>query len=217
MIQIFTSRFGIIFGADSVATVSFLYKWGFIPRELSTGISYVDMRTGMGRVNIESIVPTSMTLITSTFLHGGGTHFLGNMLFLWVFGDNVEHRLGTVRYLLLYICTGIVAGLTHYLMNPNSGTVLVGASGAISGIMGAYILLFPSNRVRVLFMVVLITVMEIRALYVLGLWFLWQALQGLLHLGMSSSTQIAFMAHVGGFISGMILVSLCTTVLFNRR
>ena len=215
--QIFFSRLGIILGTDNAGSISFLYKWGFIPRELSTGISYINLNTALGTINIESTVPTSLTIVTSMFLHGGATHFLGNMLFLWVFGDNVEHRLGVIKYLCLYFTTGVSAGLTHYLIDPTSGTVLVGASGAISGVMGAYILLFPSNRVRVLFMVVLITVAEIRALYVLGLWFLWQAVQALLQIGMSSTVQVAFMAHVGGFLAGMLFVCIFTNVLLQRR
>ena len=217
LMQIFFSRLGIILGTDNAGSISFLYKWGFIPRELSTGISYINLNTALGSINIESTVPTSLTIVTSMFLHGGATHFLGNMLFLWVFGDNVEHRLGVIKYLCLYFTTGVSAGLTHYLIDPTSGTVLVGASVAISGVMGAYILLFPSNRVRVLFMVVLITVAEIRALYVLGLWFLWQAVQALLQIGMSSTVQVAFMAHVGGFLAGMLFVCIFTNVLLQRR
>lgn len=217
LIQVISSKFGILFGTDNLETISFLYKWGFIPRELSEGIQYSDFRTPSGNIDIESPIPTFMTLITSMFLHGGGTHFVGNILFLWVFGDNVEHRLGISRYLGLYFVTGIAASFAHYWTDTGSGTVLVGASGAISGVMGAYILIFPTNRVRVLFMFVFITVVEVRALYILGLWFLWQAFQGLVHIGVSSTIEVAFMAHVGGFVGGLIYASIFTTVLTNRR
>ena len=217
LIQIAVSRFGIVFGSDTTQSIGFLYRWGFIPRELATGVAYLNLTTPTGSINIESYVPTWLTMVTSMFLHGGATHFLGNMLFLWVFGDNVEHRLGIFRYLALYFITGVAAAITHYLMDPTSGTVLVGASGAISGVMGAYVLLFPHNKVRVLFMMVLITIAEIRAIYVLGLWFLWQAVQALLQLGVSTNVQVAFMAHVGGFLAGMLFVGIFTNVLLQRR
>lgn len=142
--------------------------------------------------------------LTSMFLHSGVLHLLGNMLFLWVFGDNVEDYLGHFKYLLFYLICGVGAGLAHTLINLISTVPALGASGAISGVMGAYLVLYPRSRVLTLVFIFLIPV---PAIIVLGWWFVFQFLGGLDSLGMRSSGGVAWWAHVGGFLLGMVLVS----------
>ncbi len=149
-------------------------------------------------------IPTVATLVTSMFLHGGWGHLLGNLLYLWVFGDNVEDRLGRVPFLVLYLLAGAAAAGAQILANPDAVTPMIGASGAISGVLGAYIVMFPRNQVRVLIFVFVVTV---PAFFVIGLWI---ALQLFSSYGMivnpaaATSTGVAYMAHVGGFAAGAI-------------
>ncbi|MBC7287871.1 MAG: rhomboid family intramembrane serine protease [Armatimonadetes bacterium] len=148
-------------------------------------------------------------LLLSMFMHGGVLHLAGNMLFLWVFGDNVEERLGRVRYLIFYLLCGLVATLTHSLMSGFSSTPIVGASGAIAGVLGGYWVLFKGARVRALIpLFVVWTVMEVPAVVFLGLWFLFQLFLGLGSLGSTGQAGVAFWAHVGGFLAGVLLVRL---------
>ena len=152
-----------------------------------------------GRAAFESAF---LPLFTSMFLHAGFFHLLGNMLFLWVFGDNVEDFFGHFRYLLFYLVCGIGAGLLHALFNLPSSVPAMGASGAISGVMGAYILLFPRARILTL---VFVFLLPIPAVVVLGSWFLMQFLAGINALGTSASGGVAWWAHIGGFVLGMLL------------
>jgi len=157
-------------------------------------------------------VPPAMTLFTSMFLHGGIMHLLGNMLYLWIFGNNIEEAMGRVRFLLFYLLTGIVASLVHVMSNPDSIVPTIGASGAISGVLGAYILLYPRARVLTLvFLGFFIRLMYIPAGLVLGIWFALQLLSGSMA-GQGSGGGVAFWAHVGGFVAGMLLVGF-----FKRR
>ena len=133
------------------------------------------------------------SLLVATFLHAGLLHLLGNLLFLWVFGNNVEDRLGHVLFALFYLAGGVVASLAHVVVNPSSTVPLVGASGAIAAVMGAYLVWFPNARVRTL---VFIFVMDLRAVWVLGIWFLFQFFT-------DPNDGVAWMAHVGGFLFGM--------------
>jgi membrane associated rhomboid family serine protease len=144
-------------------------------------------------------------MLTCMFIHGSLMHFIGNMLFLWVFGDNIEATFGHVKYLLFYIVAGVLATLSHYAIDPSSQTPLVGASGAISGVMGAYLLLYPRNRIRTLLIYILITVIELRAVWLLVIWFALQAVQGVLSIGVSHDVSTAFFAHIGGFVVGAIV------------
>lgn len=141
-------------------------------------------------------------LVTSMFLHSGFAHILGNMLFLWIFGDNVEARFGHLGYLLFYFVCGIGAGLTHVIFNLNSHLPAVGASGAISGVMGAYIVLEPHNRIWTL---IFIFVVRVPAVVVLGLWFAAQFLSGLSTLGTTVNGGVAVWAHIGGFLIGFVI------------
>ena len=146
-------------------------------------------------------------LVTSMFLHGGWGHFLGNMWMLWIFGDNVEDRLGPVRYLVFYFITGIAAGVTHWLTNPDSIIPTVGASGAISGVLGAYLVLFPQARIIAVLPILFFPYFfAVPAVVFLGVWFLTQLLSGsLAGLGPGDLRGVAWWAHVGGFIAGAVL------------
>jgi rhomboid family protein len=152
-------------------------------------------------------IPVFFTLLTSMFLHGGIAHLFGNMLYLGIFGDNVEDALGHFRYLVFYLLCGLLSGLAHvfttFILGQNLLIPSLGASGAISGILGAYILLFPHKGVHIWFFFFIIT---IPAIFVVGLWFLFQVLNGLGTLGGEEAGGVAYAAHIGGFIFGLLLV-----------
>jgi membrane associated rhomboid family serine protease len=153
------------------------------------------------------VVPAAFdwaSAITSMFLHGGWMHFLGNMLYLWIFGDNVEDRLGHGWYLLFYLACGVAAALGQAATQPYSLVPMIGASGAIAGVMGAYFVLYPHSRVLTgVFIVFFFDVIEIPAIFFLGIWFLMQFFSGVGSLGSeAASGGVAFWAHVGGFIAG---------------
>jgi len=141
-------------------------------------------------------------LFTSMFLHGGLMHLLGNMLFLYIFGDNIEDSFGHLPYLVFYLFCGIGSGLVHVLFNLNSSLPAIGASGAISGVMGAYAVLFPRAKVLMLFIIFLIPV---PAVLVLGYWFVLQFLAGIGQLGAAATGGVAFWAHIGGFLMGLLV------------
>ena len=203
--EIGVGGFGFLLGGDSPGTgISvFFHKFGFIPAELTNGEPYRLLRTGgAGGIDIASPIPTWATMLTAMFIHGGLMHFIGNMLFLWVFGDNIEDTFGHIKYLAFYLAAGALATLSHYAIEPASPTPLVGASGAISGVMGAYLLLYPRNRIRTLVIYILITVIELRAVWLLLIWIGLQTVQGLLSIGVSEQVSTAFFAHIGGFVVG---------------
>ena len=144
------------------------------------------------------------TIFTSMFMHGGLMHIIGNMWFLYIFGDNVESILGHVRFLLFYLFCGIGAAVAQFLIQPDSTTPMVGASGAIAGVLGAYMIKFPKARVHVLAVIfIFITTIVVPAQLVLGLWFLMQLSGGLGSLGFDTTGGIAWFAHIGGFIVGI--------------
>jgi len=146
-----------------------------------------------------------LPLLTSMFLHSGILHIAGNMLFLWIFGDNVEDFYGHFTYLFFYLVCGIGSGLLHVLFNLNSTVPALGASGAISGVMGAYLLLYPRARILTL---VFIFLVPIPAVIILGYWFILQFLSGVSSLGNAASGGVAWWAHVGGFLLGMLITSM---------
>ena len=161
-------------------------------------------------LRVYGIVPAFFqpaTLITSMFLHGSWSHVIGNMWFLWIFGDNVEDRVGHGRFIVFYLLCGIGAGMAHLVANPGSELPTVGASGAIAGVMGAYFVLYPQSRVLTLLPWIFITVVEIPAVFVLGFWFLAQVFSAGA-IAVTASTHggggVAFMAHVAGFAAGAI-------------
>jgi len=150
-----------------------------------------------------------LPIFTSMFWHGGWLHLISNMLYLWIFGDNVEDRLGHLRYLLFYFVAGAAAGLTQVALNPNSALPTVGASGAIAGVLGAYLVSFPRSRVLTLIPIIIFPwFVEIPAFFYLAFWFILQLLEGLGSLGMPETGGVAVWAHVGGFIAGVVLVKL---------
>lgn len=147
-------------------------------------------------------------LFTSQFLHGGWLHLLSNMLYLWIFGDNVEDRLGHVRFLLFYLGAGAAAAILQTLFDPFSSIPMVGASGAIAGVMGTYFVLYPYSRVlTAVFLIIFFDIVEIPAVVFLGLWFLLQLLSGVGSLAVSNAAGggIAFWAHIGGFLAGAMI------------
>ena len=153
-----------------------------------------------------------LPLITAIFLHGSWFHVISNMLYLWIFGDNIEDKLGRVRFLLLYLLTGISGNLAHIMTDPQSPLPVLGASGAVAGVLGAYILAFPRARITsLIFILFFITVRDIPAFYFLLFWFLLQIYNGIASLGIMGTT-VAWWAHIGGFITGMILL-----ILLRRR
>ena len=199
--------------------LGFTYAFSTVPAEILTGTDIItqgqivrDPSSGQ-QFELPGLQPTPIpvwgTIITSMFMHGGWGHLLGNMLFLWIYGDNIENRLGHTRYLIFYILCGIIASLSHVFVSqafsPASLNIpSLGASGAISGVMGAYMLLFPKRKIN---MLMLRTVVQVPAIVALGVWILLQIISGAGSLG-SEGGGVAYAAHIGGFIAGMLLVKL---------
>jgi len=169
--------------SSQIAEENFIYSFGFIPANFSF-----------------------ITIFTSMFLHGGFSHIMGNMWFLWVFGDNVEGVLGHAKYALFYILCGVAATISQLLINPASTIPMVGASGAIAGVLGMYMIRFPKANVHVFaFIIIFFTTFRIPALFVLGFWFFNQLTNGLGSLGFNTTGGVAWFAHIGGFIAGIML------------
>lgn len=174
----------------------FVLKYGAIPFNI----------THLGKMTNYSTFPVPLTLFTAMFVHGGFLHLFGNMLYLWIFGDNVEDRLGWFKFILLYLVSGLAASLSHILTSPNSRLPMVGASGAIAGVLGAYMVAFPYARVLTLvFFGFFARVIRIPAFFVLGFWFVLQLVYALPSLGAQNVGGVAFFAHIGGFLSGILL------------
>ncbi|MEU3631919.1 MULTISPECIES: rhomboid family intramembrane serine protease [Streptomyces] len=192
---------------------SFLDQWAAVPRELIQGRLpelVPTGQTGVGPAGPGCVVAPPdyeksppLSALTAMFLHGGWLHLLGNMLFLWVFGDNVEDRLGKVRYLLFYVLCGYAATYGFALVDPDSATPLIGASGAVAGVLGAYLVLYPKVRVWVLVPFLIMLPLRLPAWSVLGLWFVLQAVYSY-GAGVSQAGSVAYLAHVVGFAVGML-------------
>lgn len=207
---------------------TFTYSFSTVPQEIVSGRdvvtakrSVVDPLSG-DRFSLPGLQPTPvsvyLTLVTSMFMHGGLAHLFGNMLFLWIFGDNIENALGRRRYLVFYLLCGLIAALSHVaatsLLKGNMLIPSLGASGAISGVLGGYLILFPHRRVRVM---MLRTITEVPAFMALGLWFLFQVVNGLGVLGADSQAGgVAYAAHIGGFIAGCVLIKAFTARQVSR-
>ncbi len=173
---------------------TFFMKWSVVPVEYAQGTDLPPTHPG----------PFWTTLFSSMFMHGGFMHLGGNMLFLWIFGDNVEEAMGHVKYLLFYLICGAAAALAQIFMNLDSQIPSLGASGAISGVLGAYLVLFPRQRVRVL-VFRMITYMP--AIVVIGMWIVLQFISGIGQLAQTEQTGgVAYAAHIGGFVAGLLLV-----------
>jgi membrane associated rhomboid family serine protease len=194
----------------------FTYGFSAVPYEIMNGVDLVTPQP----VTIDGEIydvpqapgpsPIWLTLLTAMFMHGSWLHLLGNMLFLWIFGDNVEHRIGHVTYLVFYLAAGVVASLTQILVNVESVIPTLGASGAIAAVLGAYLVLFPSNRVLV---IVLRFPIWVPAIVAIGMWAILQVVGGF-----GAATEgggVAYMAHVGGFVAGLA-AGLLFRALFNE-
>jgi membrane associated rhomboid family serine protease len=196
----------------------FTYSYATVPGEILSGHDIVtsakvmtDPATGE-QITIPGLGPTPipvyLTLITSMFMHGGIAHIAGNMLYLWIFGDNIENAIGHKRYLIFYLLCGIIASLSHVFVTKLLGQHLLipslGASGAISGVLGAYILLYPRRRVTMLF---IRFITQVSAFWAIGIWIVFQLISGLGMLG-GASSGVAYAAHIGGFLAGMLLIKL---------
>jgi membrane associated rhomboid family serine protease len=186
------------------ASQRFIFQWGAIPYQIVHG----EVLYGPG------LFPPVLTLFSAMFLHGGFLHLIGNMLYLWIFGNNIEDTLGHFRFLIFYLLAGIGAALTQVFSDPQSTTPMIGASGAVAGVLGAYLLLFPHARILTLmFIFIFIRMIRIPALIVLGFWFLVQ----LLSVTSGFETGVAFFAHIGGFVAGLILVKIFQPQKARRR
>ena len=194
----------------------FTYAWATVPQEIVTGTDIArpvvvsDPLSGdpVGRIPLQP-TPGSvyLTLLTSMFMHGGMAHLFGNMLYLWIFGDNLEDDMGHVRYAVFYLLCGLLASLAHVLTNADSFIPSLGASGAISGVLGGYLLLHPRRRVHAIVLRGFVT--EVPGWVAVGLWFVLQLINGLGMLGSGSQAGgVAYAAHIGGFIAGVALVKL---------
>jgi len=150
-----------------------------------------------------------LTVFTSMFMHGGLFHLGGNMLYLWIFGNNIEDRLGHMRFIIFYVLCGIIAAYSHAISEPISMIPMIGASGAVSGILGAYLLLFPRARVHtLLFLGFFVQVVRLPAVFVIGFWIVIQFINGLISKGVAAQEGVAWFAHIGGFIFGILMIKL---------
>ena len=195
----------------------FTYSFSVVPEEIRTGEDVardVVVEVGTERASIPlqpTPEPVYLTLLTSMFMHGSFMHLFGNMLFLWIFGDNVEDDLGHGRYATFYVLTGLLASLAHvvstFTFGDNPFIPSLGASGAISGVMGGYLVLHPHRRVRVIMLRMLT---DVPAYVAVGLWFAFQLISafGVIGQGPQSGGGVAFMAHIGGFVAGVVLVKI---------
>jgi membrane associated rhomboid family serine protease len=187
-------------------------EWGFVPCELTHRCAHpgrADLSEpdgGVAEVRVEQH-SAWLTLFASIFMHGGWLHIVGNMLFLWIFGNNVEDRMGRVRYALFYLVCGVVAALAQLATDVSSGVPNIGASGAIAGVLGAYLVLYPRARVlTAVTLLVFFAIIEVPAILLLGAWFVLQVLDGSAGLVTAGNGGVAYFAHVGGFAAGLLLV-----------
>lgn len=186
---------------------------GLVPGELlQTAPPGSGTPLGRGLVCVVDAQPNYFTLLSSMFLHGGWFHLIGNMMFLWVFGNNIEDAMGHVKFVVFYVISGVAAALAQMVVNPDSTVPMVGASGAVSGVLGGYILLYPHARVHTLiFLGFFVTTIQIKAWVMLGYWILLQVLGGLPSLAGMDRGGVAFFAHIGGFVAGLVFVKLFET------
>lgn len=193
----------VVYGIILLNVVVFVYQ--FLLLDVNASQAFVERHGVVPFYLLSGYGPSLSTPISSMFMHGGLYHLLSNMWFLHVFGDNVEDRLGHVRFLIFYVLTGAAAVLVHALMAPSSAIPLVGASGAISGVLGAYILMFPRTRIVTF---VFIFFIEVPAFVFIFVWFVMQVSEGCGTLVTPSQAGVAFFAHIGGFVAGVLLLLL---------
>jgi membrane associated rhomboid family serine protease len=187
----------LFLGPDALA--GFFQAYGAVPYRITHGDNPLPY----------SPSPVYVTILTSMFLHGGWLHLAGNMLYLWIFGDNVESAMGHLRFLVFYLLSGIGASLAQIAVDPSSQVPGIGASGAIAGVLAAYLLFYPQARVKTLvFLVPFITVTEVSALFLIVFWIVIQVVSGVAELGASQAGGVAYFAHIGGFFLGLVLANL---------
>jgi membrane associated rhomboid family serine protease len=192
-ILVFVGQF-ILSNNNPQQGAAFVFTFGFVPAEFNL-----------------------LTIFTSMFMHGGFAHIIGNMWFLYIFGDNVESILGHVKYFIFYIACGVGAALAQFFIEPFSQIPMIGASGAIAGVLGAYMIRFPKARVHVFVIFIFITTIVVPAQIVLGLWFLMQLTNGLGSIGVNTTGGVAWFAHIGGFIAGVALLNFLQKVRFEKN
>ena len=194
--------FLIELSSTSYKTGTFFYSYGLIPSVL------------LGKLKLASnmhVIPAYMTIITSMFVHGSFMHLIGNMLYMWIFADNIEENLGKIKFLIFYLLCGVGAAMAQVFTDTNSQIPMVGASGAIGGILGAYLINYPKTKILVLIPFGFFSqIIKIKALYVLFFWFFMQFINSALT--NSNGGGVAYSAHIGGFISGLILI-----LFFNKK
>ena len=199
---VFAAELGILASGGETALDDFITRWGVVPADLTAA-----WRAG------DYVSTETATLVTSQFLHGGWFHLLGNMLYLWIFGNNVEERFGRVGFLVFYLLGGVLAGLSQVAVDPTSTVPTIGASGAIAATLGAYFVLFPRARVTSLvFLGFFYQLIDVPAIIVLGFWFVLQLISGLASLGATESGGVAVFAHIGGFVVGALVTRLLMVV-----
>ena len=190
---------------------AFMLAYSVVPAALTHGIPQTSLPGAPANLPFHTPDPVYLTLITSMFLHAGWLHIGGNMLFLYIFGDNVEDRMGHFPYLVFYLFCGVIAGITQVAVDPNSTIPSLGASGAIAGVLAAYLVLFPWARVRtIIFIFIFFTIVTLPAIVLIGLWFLLQFFDGVTALSTVQQGMggVAYFAHVGGFVTGLIITLL---------
>ena len=201
---------------------AFTYGWSVIPEEITTGRDLTQPQTlsvGGQSVQIPQApgpTPIFLTILSAMFMHGGFAHIFGNMLYLWIFGDNVEHRFGAMPFLAFYLTSGIAATVAQIAVDPTSVIPNLGASGAISGVMGAYLVLFPRNRVMAIFF---FRIISIPAVVAIGVWIVFQFFNGLGSVMVSQETVggVAYAAHIGGFVAGVVLAMIMRVFIKAER
>ena len=193
---VFVVELSITASGGDAALGRFFREWGAVPADISSALEAGDF-----------FGSAMLGAVTSMFLHGGWAHILGNMLFLWIFGNNVEDRLGPIPFLLFYVVGGLAAAFAQVVIDPQSTVPLVGASGAIAAALGAYIVLYPGAKiVSLIFLGFIVQVLEVPALIVLGYWFLIQLVSGFASFGAETAQGgVAFFAHIGGFVLGVVV------------
>jgi len=205
---VFAWELGLQVSGGDDALEAFIAAWGVVPAELTAAW------TGGGLLTIETA-----TLVTSQFLHGGWLHLLGNLLFLWIFANNIEDDFGRIAFLTFYLGGGAVAALTQVVVDPASTIPMIGASGAIAAVLGGYIVLFPRARITSrVFLGFFYQLIDVPAVVVLGFWFVLQLIDGLASLGFAgTSGGVALFAHIGGFVAGVVTARLLLAVRRRRR
>jgi membrane associated rhomboid family serine protease len=190
---------------------AFMFAYAVVPVALTHGIPQTSLSGLPTNLPFHTPDPVYLTLITSMFLHAGWLHIGGNMLFLYIFGDNVEDRMGHFPYLLFYLFCGVVASIAQIAVNPSSSIPSLGASGAIAGVLAAYLVLFPLARVRtIIFIFIFFTIVTLPSIILIGLWFLLQFFDGVAALSQAQQSMggVAYFAHVGGFVTGLLITLL---------